>query len=58
MDSLKGTARTKAGEGVCRHVMAAGALLGPWQDFLRVDHNKIKLFTFLSDALFKAFHQP
>ena len=28
-----------------------------WQGFLRVDNNKTELFKFLSNALFKSFHQ-
>ena len=39
-DSLKGSARAKRGKGVRRHVVAAAAIPGNWQNFLRVDSNK------------------
>ena len=55
-DSLQGSARAKLGKGVRRHVVAA-AILGNWQNFLRVDSNKTDLFRFLSEALLKWFVQ-
>ena len=39
-DSLKGTARTKRGKGVRRHVVGKAALPGNWQNFLWIDGNK------------------
>ena len=51
-DSLKGIAKAKRGKGVCRHVVAGAVIPGNWQDFLRMDSNKTKLFKFLSNALF------
>ena len=56
-DSLKGSARAKRGKGVRRCVVAAAAIPGIWQNFLRVDSNKTDLFRFLSDALVKSFDQ-
>lgn len=56
-DSLKGTTRKKRGKEIRRRVMAGGAILGNWRDFLRVDRNKIELFSFLSKALLEAFNE-
>ena len=56
-DSLQGSARAKRGKGVCRRVVAAAAIPGNWQNFLRMDSNKTELFRFLSDAVLKSFHQ-
>jgi len=46
-DSLKGSTRAKRGQGVRRRVVAAAAIPGNWQNFLRVDSNKTELFRFL-----------
>ncbi|KAL8586673.1 hypothetical protein ACOMHN_038659 [Nucella lapillus] len=57
-DSLKGSTRAKRGQGVVRRrVMAATAIPGNWQNFLRVDSNKTELFRFLSAALMEWFDQ-
>ena len=56
-DSLKGSARSKRGEGVRRRVVRAAAIPGNWQNFLRVDSNKTELFKFLSQAIFTWFDQ-
>ena len=52
-DSLKGTARSKRGKGVRRHVVGKACLPGNWQSFLRLDSNKTELFSFLSSVLLK-----
>ena len=39
------------------HVVAAAAIPGNWQNFLRVDSNKTELFRFLSAALMEWFDQ-
>ncbi|QQP58333.1 uncharacterized protein LOC103506659 [Caligus rogercresseyi] len=56
-DSLKGSTRAKRGQGVRRRVVAAAAIPGNWQNFLRVDSNKTELFKFLSTALLEWFDQ-
>ena len=45
-DFLKGTARKKRGKGIRRRVTAGGIIPGNCRDFLRVDRNKIELFSF------------
>ena len=57
VDSLKATARAKQGKGVHRCVVASVPIPGNWQDFLRVDHNKTKLFSFLSKTLIQSFEE-
>ena len=54
--SLKMATREKRGKGVRRHVVSTAAIPGNWQSFLRVDANKVELFTFLSDVLVQSFH--
>jgi len=56
-DSLKDNTRAKRGQGVRRRVVAAAAIPGNWQNFLRVDSNKTELFRFLSAALMEWFDQ-
>jgi len=57
-DSLIGSTRAKRGQGVRRRVVAATAILGNWQNFLRVDSSKkTELFWFLSAALMEWFNQ-
>lgn len=56
-DSLKCTTRAKRGQGVRRRVVAAAAIPGNWQNFLRVNSNKTELFRFLSAALMEWFDQ-
>ena len=56
-DSLKGSTHAKRGQGVRRRVVAAAAIPGNWQNFLRVDSNKTELFRFLSAALMEWFDQ-
>lgn len=50
-DSLKGETRIKRGKGVRRRVEATSAVPGNWQEFLRVDENKVELFTFLANEV-------
>ncbi|XP_041375818.1 uncharacterized protein LOC121388518 [Gigantopelta aegis] len=54
-DSLKGSARTKRGKGIRRCVVAAAAIPGNWQNFLRVDtrhgHHKILIRTVDTDGV-------
>ena len=50
-DSLKASTRPKWGQGVRRRVVAAAAIPGNWQNFLRVNSNKAELFRFLSAAV-------
>jgi len=54
--SLKTATREKRGKGVRRRVVSTAAIPGNWQSFLRVDANKVELFTFLSDVLVQSFH--
>ncbi|KAL8559114.1 hypothetical protein ACOMHN_046162 [Nucella lapillus] len=56
-DSLKGSTRAKRGQGVRIRVVAAAAIPGNWQNFLRVDSNKTELFRFLSASLMECFDQ-
>ena len=51
--SLKMATREKWGKGVRRHVVSNAVLPGNWQSFLRVDANKVELFSFLSKELVK-----
>ena len=55
--SLKGSTRAKRGQGLRRRVVAAAAIPGKWQNFLRVVSNKTELFRFLSAALMEWFDQ-
>ena len=56
-DSLQGIAREKRGAGVRRRVTGAAVIPGNWQNFLRVDSNKIELFSFLPEALLQWFYK-
>ncbi|QQP55395.1 uncharacterized protein LOC103506659, partial [Caligus rogercresseyi] len=47
----------QSGDKVCGDVVAAAAIPGNWQNFLRVDSNKTELFKFLSTALLEWFDQ-
>ena len=47
-DSLKVETRKKRGEGIRRRVEQSISIPGNWQKFLRVDENKVELFTFLA----------
>ncbi|KAK3866687.1 hypothetical protein Pcinc_027800 [Petrolisthes cinctipes] len=54
--SLKTATREKRGKGVRRCVVSTAAIPGNWQSFLRVDANKMELFSFLSNVLVETFH--
>ena len=46
-NSLKSQTRSRRGKGIRRRVEASSSLPGNWQEFLRIDANKIELFAFL-----------
>ena len=50
-DSLKADTRTKRGKGIRRRVEPSSAIPGNWQAFLRIDENKVDLFSFLPTKL-------
>ena len=56
-DSLKTSTREKRGKGVRRRVVQSGTMPGNWQSFLRVDENKVELFSFLSKVLVESFNE-
>ena len=47
-ESLKAETRKKRGEGIRRRVEPSSSIPGNWQAFLRIDENKVELFTFLA----------
>ena len=49
--SLKADTRTKRGRGIRRRVDPSNYIPGNWQAFLRIDENKVKLFSFLVTRL-------
>ena len=57
VDSLKATARAKRGKGVHRCVVASAPIPVNCKDFLRVDLNKTKIFSFLSKTLIQSFEE-
>jgi len=50
-DSLKAKTRTKRKKGVRRWVEPSSAIPGKWNAFLRIDGNKVELFSFLATRL-------
>ena len=54
-NSLKGTTRAKRDKGIRRRVMGSVTLPGNWQNFLKVDANKVELFIFLSQQFGDTF---
>ena len=48
VDSLKADTRSKRGKGLRRRVEPSSAVPQNWQEFLRVDDNKMELFSFLA----------
>ena len=50
-DSLKAETCTKRGKGVRRRVEPSSAIPGKWDTFLRIDANKVELFSFLATHL-------
>ena len=55
-DSLKASTRELCGKGVRRRVDSA-IIPGNWQCFLRVDSNKVELFSYLSTMLAESFQE-
>ena len=49
-DSLKAETRTRRGKGIRRRVEPSNTILGNWQEFLRINENKIELFSFLATS--------
>ena len=49
-DSLKAETRTRRGKGIRRRVEPSNTILGNWQEFLRINDNKIELFSFLATS--------
>ncbi len=47
-ESLNAETRSKRGKGVRRRVEPHNAIPGNWQEFLRIDDNKVELFSFLA----------
>lgn len=52
-NSLKSQTRSKRGKGIRRRVEASSSVPGNWQEFLRIDANKIELFAFLVNCISK-----
>ena len=50
-DSLKSETRSKRGKGVRRRVEPSTAIPGSWKGFLRIDENKLELFSFLANTI-------
>ena len=50
-DSLKADSRTKRGRGIRRRVEPSSSIPGNWQAFLRINENKVELFSFLATRL-------
>ena len=56
-DSLKASTREHRGKGVRRRVVDLAVIPGNWQSFLRVDSNKVELFSYLSTMLAESFQE-
>ena len=50
-DSLKADTRTKRGRGIRIRVEPSSSIPGNWQAFLRINENKVELFSFLATRL-------
>ena len=55
-NTLKSTAKTKHGKGMCKGNASGTTIPGNWQEFLCVDSNKIDPFQFLSHTLIDSFN--
>ena len=55
--SLKASTREQRGKGVRRLVVDSAVIPGNWQSFLRVDSNKVELFSYLSTMLAESFQE-
>ena len=49
-DSLKPETRTRRGKGIRRRVEPSNTIPGNWQEFPRINDNKIELFSFLATS--------
>ncbi len=49
-NSLKSQTRSKRGKGIKRKVESTSQLPSNWQAFLRIDENKVELFSYLADC--------
>ena len=49
-DSLKPETRTRRGKGIRRRVEPSNTIPGNWQEFLRINDNKIEMFSFLASS--------
>ena len=56
-DSLKASTTEQRGKGVRRRVVDSAVIPGNWQSFLRVDSNKVELFSYLSTMLAESFQE-
>ena len=54
-NNLKGSDGAKSDKGIRRRVMGSVILPGNWQNFLKVDANKVELFIFLSQQFGDTF---
>ena len=50
-ESLKAETRSKRGKGVRRRAEPSTAIPGNWKEFLRIDENKVELFSFLATTV-------
>ena len=50
-ESLKAETRSKRGKGIRRRVEPQNAIPGNWQEFLRINDNKVELFSFLATCV-------
>ena len=50
-ESLKAETRSKRGKGVRRRVEPGSGIPGNWQEFLRLDGNKVELFAYLATSV-------
>ena len=50
-DSLKSATRRKRGKCIIRHVEGNKQVPSNWQEFMRVDENKVELFHLISDRI-------
>ena len=56
-DSLMASTREQRGNGVRRRVVDSAVITGNWQSFLRVDSNKVELFSYLSTMIAESFRE-
>ena len=56
-DSLTASTREQRGKGVRRRVVDSAVIPGNWQSFLRVDSNKVELFSYISTMIAESFQE-